>query len=238
MALTSDDFRFVFWIAVVPAFIALAVMIVAVKEPIRHAADAKPRLQLADMKRLPGAFWNVVGIATILTLARFSDAFLILRSQNVGLSVTLIPAVMVVMNIVYALAAYPAGALSDRIGRSGLLALGMVCLVVADLILALGTTVVFAMLGVVFWGLHMALTQGLFASLVADTAPQDLRGTAFGVFNFAGGIAMLVASVLAGGLWDAYGPRATFLVGAALTLVALTGLVLSARRSKSTRSAG
>lgn len=238
MALTSDDFRFVFWIAVVPAFIALAVMIFAVKEPVRHAEDAKPRLRLADIKRLSGAFWSVVGVATILTLARFSDAFLILRSQNVGLSVTLIPAVMVVMNVVYALAAYPAGALSDRIGRSGLLALGMLCLVVADLILALGTTVVFAMLGVVFWGLHMALTQGLFASLVADTAPQDLRGTAFGVFNFAGGIAMLVASVLAGGLWDAYGPTATFLVGAALTSIALTCLVLLARRSTSTRSPG
>ncbi len=238
MALTSDNFRFVFWIAVVPAFIALAVMVFAVNEPVRHQADIKPRLRVADAKRLPSPFWTMVGVATILTLARFSEAFLILRSQNVGLPIALVPAVMVVMNIVYALAAYPAGALSDRIGRKGLLAVGMACLIVADLILALGATVTLAMLGVAFWGLHMALTQGLFASLVADTAPPDLRGTAFGVFNFAGGVAMLIASVLAGGLWDAYGPTATYLAGAAFTVVALIALAVSQRRGQLTHSAG
>jgi MFS family permease len=131
------------------------------------------------------------------------------------------------MNVVYALAAYPAGVFSDRLGRGGLLTVGMLCLIVADLILALGTTIALMMLGVVFWGLHMALTQGLFASLVADTSPEDLRGTAFGLFNFAGGIAMLAASVLAGGLWDTYGPTATFLAGAGLTAVALIGLALA-----------
>ena len=203
MALSSDNFRFVFWMAVVPAFISLAVMVFAVQEPARHEADTKPRLRLADTTRLSGRFWAVVGVATILSLARFSEAFLILRSQNVGLPVALVPVVMVVMNVVYALSAYPAGVLSDRFGRGGLLTVGIVCLIVADLILALGPTIALVMVGVVFWGLHMALTQGLFASLVADTAPADLRGTAFGVFNFAGGIAMLVASVLAGGLWDA-----------------------------------
>ncbi len=238
MALSSDNFRFVFWIAIVPAFIALAVMVFAVNEPVRHQADIKPWLRFADAKRLPRRFWTMVGVATILTLARFSEAFLILRSQNVGLPIALAPAVMVVMNIVYALAAYPAGALSDRIGREGLLAVGMACLIVADLILALGATVTLAMLGVAFWGLHMALTQGLFASLVADTAPQDLRGTAFGVFNFAGGVAMLIASVLAGGLWDAYGPAATYLAGAAFTVVALIALAVSQRGSQLTHSAG
>jgi MFS family permease len=226
MAFSSDNFRFVFWVAVVPAFIALAVMVFAVEEPIRHEADTRPRLRVADAKRLSGPFWAVVGVATILTLARFSEAFLILRSQNVGLPVALVPVILLAMNIVYALAAYPAGALSDRIGRGRLLAIGMICLIVADLILALGTTITLAMVGAVFWGLHMALTQGLFASLVADTAPEDLRGTAFGVFNFAGGIAMLVASVLAGGLWDAYGPAATFLTGAGFTTVALISLIL------------
>ena len=238
MALSSNNFRFVFWIAVVPAFIALAVMVFAVNEPTRHETDVKPRLRVADVKRLPGPFWIMVGVATILTLARFSEAFLILRSQNVGLPIALVPAVMVMMNIVYALAAYPAGALSDRIGREGLLAVGMACLIVADLILALGATVTLAMFGVAFWGLHMALTQGLFASLVADTAPQDLRGTAFGVFNFAGGIAMLIASVLAGGLWDAYGPAATYLASGAFTLVALIALAVSQRRGQLTHSAG
>lgn len=236
MALTSDNFRLVFWIAVIPAFVALAIMIFAVKEPARRAADARPPLRLADAKGLSGHFWTVVGVATISTLARFSEAFLILRAQNVGLPVALAPTVMVVMNIVYAVGAYPAGALSDRIGRVGLLAVGMACLIVADLILALGPTVMLTMLGVVFWGLHMALTQGLFASLVADTAPEEMRGTAFGIFNFAGGLAMLAASVVAGGLWNIYGPTASFLAGAAIAVVALIGLGLSHRRVAVTRS--
>jgi MFS family permease len=225
MTLSSDNFRLVFWIAVVPAFIALAVVVLAVQEPCRREAETKPRLRLADSKRLPGHFWAMVGIATILTLARFSEAFLVLRAQNVGLAVALVPSVMVVMNIVYALAAYPAGALSDRAGRGGLLAIGIGCLIAADLILALSTTVALVMIGVVFWGLHMALTQGIFASLVADTAPENLRGTAFGIFNFAGGLGMLAASVLAGGLWDGYGPMATFLVGAGIATVALIALL-------------
>ena len=227
MALNPNNFRFVFWMAVVPAFVALGVMVFAVHEPIRQEADAKPRLRLEDAKRLSGRFWTVVGIATIVTLARFSEAFLILRSQNVGLPVALAPVVMVLMNVVYALAAYPTGMLSDRIGRGGLLAVGMVCLIVADIILALGATITFVMVGVTFWGFRMALTQGLFSSLVADTAPEGLRGTAFGVFNFAGGIAMLAASVLAGGLWDAFSPAATFLAGAAFAAVALISLVLA-----------
>jgi MFS family permease len=232
MALSSGNFRFVFWIAVVPAFISLAMMVFAVQEPARHEADTEPRLHPADATRLSNRFWAVVGVATILSLARFSEAFLILRSQNVGLPVPLVPAVMVVMNVVYAVAAYPAGVLSDRLGRGGLLAVGIVCLIVADLILALGPTITLVMLGVVFWGLHMAFTQGVFASLVTDTAPAELRGTAFGVFNFAGGIAMLVASILAGGLWDAYGPAATFLAGAGFTAVALIGLMFAQGRAR------
>ncbi len=227
MALSAENFRFVFWIAVVPAFVALAVMVFMVQDPVRHEAQAKPRMRIAEAKRLSRRFWIVIGVATILSLARFSEAFLILRSQNVGLPVALAPTIMVVMNVVYALGAYPAGMLSDRFGRGGLLSVGILCLIMADLILALGSTITLVMLGVVFWGLHMALTQGLFASLVADNAPEDLRGTAFGVFNFAGGIAMLVASLVAGGLWDAYGAAASFVAGAGLTAVALIGLVLA-----------
>ena len=164
MALSADNFRFVFWIAVVPAFIALAVMVFMVQEPARHEAQAKPRMRIAEAKRLSRRFWIVVGVATILSLARFSEAFLILRSQNVGLPVALAPTIMVVMNVVYALGAYPAGMLSDRFGRGGLLSVGILCLIMADLILALGSTITLVMLGVVFWGLHMALTQGLFAN--------------------------------------------------------------------------
>jgi MFS family permease len=227
MMLSGDNFQLVFWIAVVPAFASVAVLALLVREPARHVAEDRPRLRFADAGRLPRHFWMVVGLATLLTLARFSEAFLILRARDAGLAVALIPAVLVVMNIVYALAAYPAGVLSDRLGRGGLLAFGITCLIVADLILAVDGSIALVLLGVVFWGLHMALTQGLFATLVADTAPEDLRGTAFGLFNFAGGIAMLFASVLAGELWDSFGPPATFLAGAALSAIALIGLVVA-----------
>ncbi|WP_035714029.1 MFS transporter [Azorhizobium doebereinerae] len=224
MALSSDNFKLVFWIAVIPAFAAVALLVLGVEEPARHVAERKARLRFADAGRLPPAFWAVVAVSSVLTLARFSEAFLVLRAQNVGLSLALIPAIMVVMNVVYALAAYPAGVLSDKLGRGGVLAVGVAFLIVADLVLALGDTIPLALLGVAFWGLHMGFTQGLFASLVADTAPADLRGTAFGLFNLAGGVMMLAASVAAGGLWDAYGPQATFLAGAAFTALALLGL--------------
>jgi MFS family permease len=234
MLLTMNNFTLVFWVAVIPAFIAFALMVFGVEEPAKRAtvANGKRRLQLSDAKRLPGAFWAVVAIMAVFTLARFSEAFLVLKSQNVGLPIALVPIIMVVMNVVYALVSYPAGALSDRIGRNGILFAGIGLLIVADLILAFGVTVPAVLLGVVFWGLHMGLTQGLLATLVADTAPEDLRGTAFGIFNLAGGVAMLVASVIAGGLWDAYGPRMTFLAGAAFTAIALVGLLLMQSRAK------
>ncbi len=228
MLLSMNNFKLVFWLAVIPAFIALALMVLAVDEPERKAkvGVAKPALQLADSKRLPAAFWAVVGIAAVFTLARFSEAFLILKAQSAGLPVALVPIIMVVMNVVYAVVAYPAGVLSDRIGRNGILFVGIGMLIVADLILAFSTSVSAVLSGVVFWGLHMGLTQGVLATLVADTAPEDLRGTAFGVFNLASGIALLIASVIAGGLWDAYGPRMTFLAGAAFTALAMAGLFI------------
>jgi MFS family permease len=234
MLLTYNNFKLVFWIAVVPAFIAFGLMLFGVEEPARHQQESndKRRMRVADAARLPGAFWAIVGIATVFTLARFSEAFLVLKAQAAGLPIALVPAVMIVMNIVYALVSYPAGSLSDRIGRNGILLGGIGMLVIADLILAVSTSVSGALLGVVFWGLHMGLTQGLLATLVADTAPDDLRGTAFGVFNLATGIAMLVASVIAGGLWDAYGPKMTFLAGAAFTAIALIGLMIAQSRGR------
>jgi MFS family permease len=199
--------------------------VLAVKEPPQQHGVGKRRLRWSDVTRLSNAYWVVVGVSVVLTMARFSEAFLVLRAENVGLAVAMVPLVMVVMNVVYSIAAYPAGALSDRIGRSGMLAAGIGCLIVADLILALGASIELVMVGVVFWGLHMGLTQGVLASLVADRAPAELRGTAFGVFNFASGVAMLAASVLAGALWDAHGPAATFLAGAAFGGLALIGLI-------------
>ena len=227
MALTLNSFRTVFWIAVVPAFLALALMIF-VKEPETVRSADKPRSPIrgADFRQLGTAYWWLVLIAAVLTLARFSEAFLVLRAQNIGLPVSLVPLVMVVMNVVYAVSAYPAGHLSDKIDRRLVLAAGLVVLIGSDVVLALATGVWQVIAGVALWGLHMGLTQGMLAALVADTTPSHLRGTAFGVFNLASGIAMLIASFLAGWLWDQYGPQAIFYAGAGFTTAALISLMI------------
>jgi MFS family permease len=227
MWLTGNHFKLVFWIAVIPAMLSFALIAVVVEEPARPAAPGKPaeKLRLADCLRLPAMFWMVVAIASVLTLARFSEAFLVLKAQNVGIPIAFVPVVMVVMSAVYALTAYPAGAMSDRLGRRGVLIVGTATLILADLVLAFSGGVVLALVGVALWGLHMGLTQGLLSAMVADTAPVNLRGTAFGLFNLAGGVAVLAASVGAGTLWDSFGPAATFTAGAVVTAVGLAGLL-------------
>ena len=226
MWLAANNFQAVFWVAVIPAFLAVALLIFAVDEPERHAGLRKVRspLSVAELKRLGIAYWWIVGIAAVFSLARFSEAFLILRAQAVGLPVMLVPLVLVLMNFVYALAAYPAGALSDRANRITILGIGFGFLVVADLVLAFADTIQGVAFGVALWGLHMGFTQGLLATLVADTAPPELRGTAFGMFHLLGGLALLAASVLAGVLWESVGPQTTFLAGAVFTVLALAGL--------------
>jgi MFS family permease len=232
MWLTADNFTAVFWVAVIPAFISLALIMFAVREPRRppELRKVSAPLSKAELGRLGTAYWWVVIIATVFTLARFSEAFLILRAQSVGLPLALVPAVLVVMNIVYALAAYPAGVLSDRGDRVTVLIGGFLLLVAADVALAFASGVLGVMIGVALWGLHMGFTQGLLAALIADAAPPELRGTAFGVFNLLTGVALLAASVIAGALWDAIGPQGTFLAGAAFTLLALAGLLALGRR--------
>jgi MFS family permease len=229
---TADNFKAVFWLAVIPGFLSLALISFAVREPDRPQDRRSVRnpVSLAEIGKLGAAYWWVVAVATVFTLARFSEAFLILRAQSVGLPITLLPAVLVIMNVVYALAAYPAGALSDRFSRVPLLAMGILLLVAADVALALLPSLGGVVLGIVLWGLHMGLTQGLLAALVADTSPAELRGTAYGFFNLLGGIAMLAASVIAGGLWDIAGPRGTFLAGAGFAVVALAGLLALRRK--------
>lgn len=232
---TADHFQAVFWIAVIPAFVAVFLIVFAVKEPARPAGQRKVRMPLrrSELRLLTATFWLVVAVATVFTLARFSEAFLILRAQSVGLSLALVPIVLVVMNLAYSLSAYPVGVLADRVSRPMLLAVGLLLLVVADLVLALVPNMAGLLIGVVLWGLHMGFTQGLLATLIADAAPAELRGTAFGVFNLITGIALLVASVVAGFLWDQIGPQATFLAGAAFALVTLAGLLcFRARLSK------
>jgi len=232
MAMFADNFTTVFWIAVVPAFISLAIVVVAVREPDRMPGErlVKSPFTRSELAKLDAAYWMVVGVSAIFTLARFSEAFLLLRAQSVGLDVTIVPAVMVVMNVAYTISAWPAGALSDKNGRYGVLVVGFILLVVADLVLALGDSVLTVMIGVTLWGLHMGLTQGLLAALVADTAPPALRGTSFGMFNLVSGVALLAASIIAGALWDLVGPRGTFLAGALITATALAVLPFTHRR--------
>jgi len=226
MAVFANDFTAVFWIAVIPAFISVAIIVFGVHEPERPKALRKVRspLSRAELARLSRVYWMIVGVAAVFTLARFSEAFLLLRAQSVGLPLAVVPLVLVVMNVTYTVSAWPAGALSDRIGRYGVVTVGFALLVLADLALAIGDSVAVVMLGVALWGLHMGLTQGLLSALVADTAPEELRGTAFGMFNLVSGLAMLAASVIAGALWDVVGPAGTFLAGAAFTAIALAAL--------------
>lgn len=231
MWLTSNNFQTVFWVAVIPAFLAVGLLLFAVHEPERPLGLRKVQspFSLAELKRLGLAYWWVVGIAVVFSLARFSEAFLILRAQAVGLPVMLVPVVLVLMNVVYALAAYPAGVMSDHANRTTILGVGFGLLVGADLVLALTKGLAGLGIGVALWGLHMGFTQGVLAILVADTAPPELRGTAYGVFNLLCGLATLVASFLAGALWDSVGPQGTFLGGAAFTAIALAGLAVTRR---------
>ena len=237
MYVLADNFTAVFWIAVVPAFVSFAVILFWVHEPERPTTKegGEKRLTFAALARLGRTYWLVVIVGSVFTLARFSEAFLLLRAQSIGLPLALVPGVMVVMNVVYALVAWPAGTLSDSLGRYGLLAAGFGLLLIADLTLAFANSVGWLAFGVALWGLHMGLTQGLLASLVADTSPAPIRGTAFGMFNLITGFATLVASVVAGALWDQIGPTGTFLAGAIFTAIALLTL-LPLRTNIATRS--
>lgn len=226
MWLFADNFTAVFWIAVVPAFVSAGLITFAVKEPPNIAARRTARLPLrrAELVRLGAAYWKIVAVAAAFTLARFSEAFLVLKGQDIGLPIAFVPLVMVVMNIAYTLSAYPAGALSDRVNRMTLLVAGLFLLLAADLVLAFSSGFAGLAAGATLWGLHMGFTQGLLSALVADTAPSELRGTAFGMFNLITGIALLAASMIAGGLWDLAGAEGTFLGGAVFTLCTLFGL--------------
>lgn len=229
MASSGDNYRLVFWLAVVPAIAAVAVLVLGVKEPSAShepAARVRPLPRWRDLARFDAFYWLLVAVYTLFTLARLSEALLVLRAADVGLAPALTPLVLVTMSVVFALSAYPAGALSDRLGRRRLLGVGLGTLVVANLALAGASNVAGTLAGAAIWGLHMGLTQGVFAALVADAADPGRRGTAFGVFNLAGGLATLGAGVGAGLLWDRYGAPATFLAGAGLAAVATLALAL------------
>lgn len=234
MALLAGDMRAVFAWAVAPAAVAMLLIVFAVDEPRRagHAGKARVPIKWAEVRAMGWPFWSVVVVGTVFTLARFSEAFLVLRAQGVGLRPTLIPLVLIVMNLTYSAVAAPAGALSDRLDRRWLLGLGLAVLVAADLVLAGLPSIGGVLFGVALWGVHLGMTQGLLSALVADAAPDRLRGTAFGVFNLATGLTLLAASLLAGELWERLGPAATFLAGAGFCVVAVLGLAVTERRRK------
>lgn len=239
----ANDIRAVFWVAVIPAFLAVSLLIVGVREPGDGAsvAPSRPDLRLRDARRLPRRYWLVVAVGALFALARFSEAFLVLRALDIGIAVGYVPAIMVVMNVAYSLFAYPAGAAADRLPARKLLVRGLGVLIAADLVLALSTSPAGALVGAALWGLHMALTQGLLSKLVADTAPVELRGSAFGVFNLVSGLALILASTIAGYLWSTIGAEATFLAGALFAAMTAVGLLLygaGALRDPGLRKAG
>ncbi|MBY4695076.1 MFS transporter [Burkholderia latens] len=219
----GDRIRTVLWFAAVPAFIAIALIVFGVREPDRDtpARGFRSPLRWRALTGFPRNYWFVVAAGATFTLARFSEAFLVLRAQQTGLDAAWIPAVMVAMSVAYSLSAWPVGILSDRLDRRVLLAVGMLLLIVADLLLGIGASTLSMFAGVAVWGLHMGFTQGILAAMVSETSPAALRGAAFGVFNLIGGICMLLASSIAGTLWVRYGASATFIAGAALVVVPL-----------------
>ena len=227
----ADDFRAVFWVATLPAGLAVALLFFGVREPAGGPVAGRVNpIRGENLRRLSGDYWWVVGIGAACTLARFSEAFLVLRAAQGGLPVALTPLVLIGMNLFYAASAYPFGKLSDRLSHTGLLAWGLVVLIAADVLLAYSNHWVWVWAGISFWGLHLGITQGLLATMVAATAPADLRGTAYGFFNLVSGLAMLVASALAGLLWDRAGATFTFLAGAGFSAMALIAMVVRSAR--------
>ncbi len=233
MLLWQNDFKMVFWLAFIPALVSVACLFFGIEEaPAQAGKQRSNPIKKENLRRLGRAYWWVVLIGALFTLARFSEAFLVLRAQQMGIEIAYVPLLMVAMNLVYAATAYPFGKLSDRLSHRSLLAIGIGLLMLADLLLALSSHWGMVLLGVSIWGVHMGMTQGLLASMVAATAPPDLRGTAFGFFNLAAGGAMLVASALAGYLWDAYGASFTFLGGILLSALCLMALRFEAIEKK------
>lgn len=222
MIIWANDFRVVFWVAVVPGVLAVTLLLIGVRDPVpvRKVARINP-LSRERMSQLGRRYWQVVVLGAFFTLARFSESFLILRAEQSGVALSLVPLVMVLMNVVYSLAAYPFGRLADRVSHTKLLSIGLVILIVADVSLAINDSLWMTLAGVILWGVHMGMTQGLFAMMIAEAAPADLRGTAFGIFSLMSGVTMLVASATAGLLWDRFGAASTFHAGAIIGLLAL-----------------
>lgn len=231
MALFTGDMRAVFWVATLPAVLAVVCVLLGVEDQPSKGIRGKgrPPIDLKDLRRFDRGFWFLVALGVVFTLARFSEGFLVLKAHADGLPIMFAPLVLVVLNIVYSAGAYPAGVLADRMSATLLMVLGLAALVVADLFLALGHGLSASFTGIGLWGVHLALTQGLLSKLVADHAPPELRGSAFGLFNLMTGLAMLLASIMAGLVWDRISPSATFMVGAGFAVLAAAMVLIRGR---------
>ncbi|MCG0458363.1 MFS transporter [Enterobacter cloacae complex sp. ECC445] len=225
MLLLDNDFRTVFWIALIPGLLSVALLYFGLQEPKTPLEHKRTNpIKRENLRRLGKACWWVIGLGAVFTLARFSEAFLVLRAQQSGVALALIPLVMVAMNVLYSLSAYPFGKLSDGISHTRLLQWGLMVLIGADIVLALSNHWLGVILGVALWGVHMGMTQGLLAAMIAKTAPPDLRGTAFGIFSLVSGVGLLIASVGAGAIWETFGAEYTFYAGAVICLGTLVYL--------------
>jgi MFS family permease len=229
MLVWADNFRLAFWLAVIPGLLAVALLTFGIDEPAREPGAKRVNpIRWDSIRQLGTSYWWVVIVGGVFALARFSEAFLVLRAMGSGVPIALVPLVMGAMNVVYALAAYPFGKLADTMSYTRLLVAGLVILIASDVVLAHGTHWSVVLVGVALWGLHMGMTQGLMATMVSHTAPAQLRGTAFGFFNLLSGIVTLVSSVIAGALWDRLGAAATFYAGAGFCVLTIA-LLLSKR---------
>jgi len=228
MLLWANDFRRVFWVAVIPGLMAVALLAIGVHEPRNSRAGTRFNpIRRENLRRFQTSYWWVVAVGSVFSLARFSQAFLVLRAQQGGIPIAFVPLVMVAMNLIYASSAYPFGWLSDRIRHTRLLALGLYVLIASDLILATNDHWGVILFGIALWGVHLGITEGLLATMVAETTPSDLRGSAYGFFSLMSGISTLIASLLAGLLWDRFGASFTFYSSAAISAIALVGLAWS-----------
>jgi MFS family permease len=236
MVVFNDNMRQVFWLAIIPGLIAVFIIIFFIREPQRpKTSPAEAPLHIKQLRRLGRQYWWVLLVAAVFTLARFSEAFLILRAEALGLSLSLVPTVLMIMSLAYALAAYPAGRYSDRLGRPFMLVIGLLLLLLADISLALADGLLLVYVGSVLWGLHMAFTQGIFAAWVADSCEARVRGTAFGLYGLVTGVMVILASVIAGVLWEVHGAAMTFYAGAGLSVLTLIGFGFVSWRDRYSR---
>lgn len=232
MMLLAGDIVTVFWLATIPAALAVAVLVFGVREPPGNRAAKRPDFRLSQALRLNPAVWAVIGIASVIMLARFSEAFVLLKSLEAGFSPAWVPLSMVIMHAAYGLSAYPVGRLSDRIGSTKLLLCSLAFLIAAHLVLAFSASAWVYVLGTVFWGLHMGFSQGLLGAMVAGATPDALRGSAFGTFNLVTGIVVLIGNTAAGWTWQSFGSGMPFLLGAGLSFLAMLLLALGLRRTR------